>query len=252
MINLSKSIDPIKLISGYIKNKREKEEVHKLLSRFYKIETKNNSYFGKLLNIKNIGQNSIIVIESEDSINQIPFTTIRNFEEIDEKEYFLPFKLEELISLSKTRKETSLNFLFRFITSVNPVKKSVKNWFEEEIELLHKQIDNLIDLFPHRSYREWKEETLEIKNDFHNSMKEMDKVLKLVEEGEINKIEDIYPQQKNIPSITKNSPNILSAYTGLFTAALKLENMIEKVDSVIVNIQDTITITRIQHFISDY
>lgn len=249
---MSISIDPLGAIRDYISNRREKKELEKLLNKHYQVQTDQETFLCKFVDFQKIGNNYVLTIETSGSRSKIPFDNIRRMEEIVKEEYEFPRKLDELMSISASRLERRPSYLSWLLDSSKPIRDSAIKWFDFEISQVKRQIEILVLLFPHQeAYQKWKGEASQISLGFEKAIEEFDRVLALVEKKEATKIADIY-QKSALKTISigeekgEGPPNILGAFTGIFGASQRLENIIAKVERTISSIQDTVIITKIQ------
>lgn len=247
---MSISIDPLSLIKDYIGNRREKKDLEKLLNKHYRIQTVQETMVGKFVNFQKIGPNYMLSIEINGDQSRISFDKINMMQEIRKEEYEFPRKLDELISLSTHRAERRPSYLSWIIDSSKLLKASAIKWFDFEMAQVERQIEILILLFSHRKeYQDWKEKAAQISLDFKKAIQELDKIIMLVEKKEVERMEDIYEKDAELLPITaetEKKPNMLKAFMGLFSAGRDLESLVANVESAISNIQDTVTIAKIQ------
>lgn len=246
---MSISVDPLGLIKDYMGNRRERKDLEKLLNRHYRIQAGQGSVSGKLVEFQKIGANNILVIEINGKQSRINLNNVTLMQEIGKEEYEFPKKLDELISLSILRAERRPSFLSWIMDCSKPLRDSAIKWFDFEMAQVKKQIEILMLLFSHRQeYQNWKEEASRISSDFRKSIDELDKVIELIENKKVEKIEDIYEKhsQVNLDDGSEEKPNIENAFTGIFSASQNLDILIKKVENAISNIQDTVTIAKIQ------
>ena len=244
---MSISIDPYRVLKDYLNGKKEKKFADELLNKYYRIQTNTENLVGKLLGLDKIGSDIVLAIESAEKKTRIPFKNIEGLTEVKSEEYEFPRKLDELLSISKSRKEKRPSYLNWVLSSAQPIRDSAAKWFHEEVSQIERQLKILVFLFPHRSFQEWDEYLTQVKDGFDKAIAELDRVLALVKSGRTTKITDIY-REKQAFEPTKESPNILNAFMGVFSAGIQLDKLIENVENTILDIEDALAIARIQQY----
>lgn len=255
-MSLPISVDPYNVLKNYYAGKEEKKQIGNLLNRYFHIKTNGDVIFGKLIDVAKIGQDLVLTIETKNKENiRVPFGNIETLKEIKKEQYEFPQKMSELISISKTREEDRPDYLRWILDGSKPIRNSAVNWFKKEHSLLENQLTILKFLFPHRDYERLIQETVRCKEEFNNAINELDQAINLVEQGKATRISDVYSDKSQLTPIiqpfgtdleNEQRPNVLTAFAGIFNVGRKLDELIKKVDDIILSIKDTMTISRIQ------
>jgi hypothetical protein len=184
---MSISLDPYTIIKD-LAGRQEKKSADKLLNKYYHIRIESENLVGKLLGLDKIGQDLILTVESGEKQMRIPFKSVETFMEVKSEEYEFPRKLDELLSISKSREEKRPSYLSWLLSSARSIRDSAIKWFDEEASQVERQLDILVFLFKHRNYQDWKSEASQIREKFNKAIGELDQILKLVQEGKATKI----------------------------------------------------------------
>lgn len=238
---MSLSLDPYSILRDFASNRKEKKELESLLNKEYKIQTNGSSYVGLLVKYNHIDKKLVLLIRVKERELTIPFESVQSMEEVGPQ-----LRLHDLLEISRARGQGRPTYLSWLLNGAKPIREGAAKWFDDELAQVDLQIDFLIALFPHRGYVSLKSEAETIKEAFYESVGMLDQVLDLVERKEATRIGDIF-HSKALSSAKRidEEPDIVLSILGMFTAADSLDKLIRKVDGIVANIEDTVTVMKI-------
>ncbi|MHB1868019.1 MAG: hypothetical protein ACYCPP_03640 [Nitrososphaerales archaeon] len=238
---MSLSIDPYSVLRDFVSNRKEKRELESLLNKEYKIQTNGSSLLGLLVQFNHIDKRLVLLMKVDGKQLTIPFDSVQSIEEVGPQ-----MRLRDLLEISRIRGQSRPTYLLWLLNGAKPIREAASRWFDDEMSQVSKQVEFLVTLFPHRGYDTLKTEAETIKETFYDSVAELDRVLNRVEKREATRISDIY-HSKSLSAGRRadEEPDILLSFVGIFGAAENLDKLIKRVDGIVANIEDTVTVMKI-------
>ncbi|MCL4446882.1 MAG: hypothetical protein M0Z77_08430 [Thermoplasmatales archaeon] len=234
------TVDLYQIVKDFVSGHRERKEIETMTGRYFTVKTANGEVTGRTERFSKVGKSTLMTMETDHGKTSIPLENVQGMTEISSS-----LKLQQLIKISESRDNPRSTYLSWVLGAAKPVEKSSQKWFEEEVSILGHQIHILTNLFPHRNYEELGDELVEIVEDFKESEQNLDKIIESIEKKKVTQVKQIYHKGVSKLPGTESEPDVISAISGMFFAASSLESLMKKVDDIVANINDAMTVANI-------